>query len=431
MTHMSGKTMKFLDAAIHIADRLVNDAVWHENRCTWMGDDVELIDGDWKVVYQTVDAYLYSGNAGIARFLILSWQETDEEHFIKTALGAIESSLYDVEHSLKESLPIGLYDGLLGIVLVAAEIDSVLPDSPFHDRIAIIINEISRRISVDDDLDIADLLSGSAGNLIGLIKLSGMIEDISLTKECSILADKLIDESHITPYGLYWDKIDGTNIDAGLSGLAHGASGIAYALNEYGRSVEKTRYCNTAQRGFLYERSWFNRKQSNWADIRSIEEENNKDYVQKLSYPVFWCHGAGGIGLARLRAYRLTHDKTMLAEASAALHAATTEAKKVIKDKNLSTFNLSVCHGLGSIIDLFLYAYQVLEEETFLKRARYIGSFSLDISKIGTPQEYWSCGIHGGGETPGLMMGLSGIGYNFLRLYNPEVYTSPVGLEVS
>lgn len=424
--------MKFLATAIDIAHRLVNDAVWYDGRCTWMGDDAALIEGEWKVVYQTVDPYLYSGNAGIARFLMLCWKETQDDIFKKTALGAINHSLYVVENTSNDMLPLGLYDGICGIALIATEIDWLLKQSMFSERVECLISEMALRITSKKE-DISDMLSGDAGILMGLIQLSKMIKNINFKKECDVLAEKLLSQSYHTPYGWYWDKLDALQIEGGLCGMAHGASGVSLALLEYYQLSANKNYLEAMNQGVIYERGWFNRDFSNWADIRNLNNQEENHDSQKLTYPVFWCHGAGGIGLARLRAYVLTGDKNILAEVNAALQAATIHARKILKKskKEVSPeINLSVCHGLGSIIDLFLYAYDVLKDETFLKRARHIGNFSIDISLVDEKEEYWQCGIQGGGETPGLMLGLAGIGYNFLKLHNPLEYPSPIGLEI-
>lgn len=38
-----------------------------------------------------------------------------------------------------------------------------------------------------------------------------------------------------TSYGLYWSDVDMLNANIGLCGMAHGASGMAYALLEAGK----------------------------------------------------------------------------------------------------------------------------------------------------------------------------------------------------
>ncbi|NJL57749.1 hypothetical protein HC928_23425 [bacterium] len=44
--------------------------------------------------------------------------------------------------------------------------------------------------------------------------------------------------------------------------------------------------------------------------------------------------------------------------------------------------------------------------------------------------DHWACGTPTGVETPGLMMGLAGIGYQLLRLANPQSVPSILTLEV-
>ncbi|HYP18471.1 MAG TPA: lanthionine synthetase LanC family protein, partial [Chloroflexia bacterium] len=41
----------------------------------------------------------------------------------------------------------------------------------------------------------------------------------------------------------------------------------------------------------------------------------------------------------------------------------------------------------------------------------------------------WPCGVMGGGENPSLMLGLAGIGYFYLRLYDPDKVPSVLMLQ--
>ena len=59
----------FIDAASQIGRRLVACAIWHEDRCSWTGDEIAYRDGDWRVVHRSVDGWLYNGTSGVARFL--------------------------------------------------------------------------------------------------------------------------------------------------------------------------------------------------------------------------------------------------------------------------------------------------------------------------------------------------------------------------
>jgi len=430
--NITANSQRFLDVALRIGQRLSEDAIWHDGRCTWTGDDVDYVNDEWKVIHQTVDAYLYSGNAGIARFLILCWQASDDDRLRETAMGAIRQSLHFPEQHPGEKLPLGLYDGLTGVALVATDIGHQLQEHEFIEGAQQLTEEICRRIDAGEIPETIDLVSGIAGILTGLVQLAKTTGNPSLYNTCHILSEQLLAQALHTDYGWYWAETAQQDSHAGLCGLGHGAAGIAHALIEYSQMTGDEDCLSAARQAMRYERSWFHPWESNWPDNRDTDEKGEHVSDQELVYPVYWCHGAAGVGLSRLRAYQLTGDKNDLAEAGSAIQVATRHAKQLIKEakrtRRLSAdTNLSVCHGLGSIIDLFVYAHQVLGRDEFLQRARDIGTFCIRIST--GKREYWRCGIHDGGETPGLMLGLAGIGYNFLRLQHPTALT-PAGMVV-
>jgi len=201
-----------------------------------------------------------------------------------------------------------------------------------------------------------------------------------------------------------------------LCGVAHGTSGIVCALLEAHDVSGDASFLQEAGEGMRYERSWFNRRLSNWPDLRQTATQSPAN----PTYSDFWCHGAAGIGMARLRAHALTKSLTPLAEATAAIHAVRPTLERVIHRRRqglVPDWNLSICHGLGSIIELLLYANEVLGAADCLNAARRLGSGALDdLRKHGMD---WPCGVPGGTDTPGLMLGLAGIGLCYLRLGDP------------
>ena len=52
----------FEAAALQIGGRLVDEAVWHDDRCTWLGDDV---GDEGEVVHRSLGPDLYGGTSGI------------------------------------------------------------------------------------------------------------------------------------------------------------------------------------------------------------------------------------------------------------------------------------------------------------------------------------------------------------------------------
>jgi lantibiotic biosynthesis protein len=77
----------------------------------------------------------------------------------------------------------------------------------------------------------------------------------------------------------------------------------------------------------------------------------------------------------------------------------------------------SLCHGLAGNAELFLVGGQLLLEPALHVVAEEIANAGRDQYHV--PRRPWPCGITGGGTTPGLMLGLAGIGYFYLRAADP------------
>jgi len=66
---------------------------------------------------------------------------------------------------------------------------------------------------------------------------------------------------------------------------------------------------------------------------------------------------------------------------------------------------------------LLIYAAQVLNRPDCFAAAQQLGLKRIEAYEMNRLP--WPCGVLGGGETPNLMLGLSGIGYFYLRLHDP------------
>ena len=132
-----------------------------------------------------------------------------------------------------------------------------------------------------------------------------------------------------------------------------------------------------------------------------------------------WCHGAPGIGLSRLRAYQISGDDVYRQEAEVALQTTAQGLQQAILTRQ---GNYSLCHGNAGNAELMMYASDVLGNTDYRAIADQVGRQGIEEhQKSGVP---WSCGVVGGGETPNLMLGLAGIGYFYLRLYDAVRYPS-------
>ena len=131
---------------------------------------------------------------------------------------------------------------------------------------------------------------------------------------------------------------------------------------------------------------------------------------------VAWCHGATGVGLARLRLHQfLPNEPTILGEAEIAIR---TTAATLERPSSPEIRNLSLCHGDAGNADLLLLAGDLLDRPELRRQAETAGVCALEqFEDTASP---WPCGVQGAGETPSLMLGLAGIGQFLLRLCDSE-----------
>src|SRR5262249_36861116 len=130
----------------------------------------------------------------------------------------------------------------------------------------------------------------------------------------------------------------------------------------------------------------------------------------------FWCHGAPGIGLTRLRAYELLRLSQLEEEAHTALNT-TAAALEAIGDVRLENFSL--CHGLAGNSTALLEASTTLPKPSSRWRELAHRIAERGLQAHASPRD-WLCGTHAYGA-PGLMVGIAGIGHFYLRLYEPSL----------
>jgi lantibiotic modifying enzyme len=129
---------------------------------------------------------------------------------------------------------------------------------------------------------------------------------------------------------------------------------------------------------------------------------------------VAWCHGAPGIGMARVDLHRLLpQEPEILAEAETAIR---TTAATLAPAAAQRLGNFSLCHGDGGNADLLIIAADLWDRPELRSQAEAAGDRGIEqFENHGLP---WPCGVSGAGETPNLMLGIAGIGYFLLRLYD-------------
>ena len=112
----------------------------------------------------------------------------------------------------------------------------------------------------------------------------------------------------------------------------------------------------------------------------SIVNNNGQRYwpmsVTDKSYRYWWCHGSPGISLALLKLYESTRD---IWEADIAKSALDGIPKQALSPS--PSMNLSICHGLAGLGEIYLTAFQILKDRVWYERASEIATIIRLLSK--------------------------------------------------
>ncbi|MGH9401083.1 MAG: type 2 lanthipeptide synthetase LanM [Terriglobia bacterium] len=403
---MSSRNPVFLEAADRIGNTLCRDALWAGSRCNWLGDSMEGVQNSWKVVHRVFGPDLYGGTSGVSLFLARLFALTGDKPHRTAAEGGIGQALSRLE-DINPGARIGFYSGLTGIAYALIETGEIL-DRP--DFVAKALKLLEGLLRDDANSQGLDVVSGSAGAIPVLLKIFRAHPNDFLLELATRHAKRLLNTAEKDDTGWSWNTLQ-IPVERNLTGFSHGTAGIAWALLEIFRHTHEEAFRQAAEQALRYERHWFNSEQQNWPDFRSPSGPQANSHAGP-NFMTAWCHGAPGIGLSRLRAYQILGDLILRNEAEIALR--TTE-KALVQPPGQG--NYCLCHGLAGNAELLILASQVLENNDLIQGAEQTGLQGVSIYQKGNLP--WPCGVLGGGETPNLMLGLAGIGYFYLRLYDP------------
>jgi lantibiotic modifying enzyme len=190
---------------------------------------------------------------------------------------------------------------------------------------------------------------------------------------------------------------------------------MAWALLRLATVTGIGRFDTAAREAMAYERHLFVAAQGNWPDLREPSAAIPTPTAAGQTFMTAWCHGAPGIGLGRLTSLPCLEDREMRQDIAVALE--TTRAHGF-------GFNHSLCHGALGNPDLLIEAHVRLGKADLQPHINDIAAMIVaDIRQNG-----WRCGNPLGVESPDLMTGLAGMGYELLRLAEPTRVPSVLAL---
>jgi type 2 lantibiotic biosynthesis protein LanM len=355
----------------------------------------------WRLSPLEVD--LHSGLSGILFFLAWLGKVTGEERYTtlaREALGTVRRRL-DKEQALPRTL--GAF-GDSGVLYALTHLGALWDEPALWDEAEALLPRLSERVAKDEHLDI---FSGAAGCLAVLLVLHRTRPSPRVLELAVRCGERLLETARPMERGHGWVTSLGPRP---LTGLSHGTAGIAWALLSLAEATGQARFHAAAQLALEYERAHFQPEAGNWSDLRA-------DVAEGRCMTAI-CHGAPGIGLARLLSLPYLGAEAERARAELQVAVATTLATGF-------GGNHSLCHGDSGNLEFLVLAEQVLGDVGLGRHRERLAATLLGSLEQSGPL----CGVALGVETPGLLMGLAGIGYGLLRLAAPAQVPSLLALE--
>lgn len=401
---------KYLDVAFDIGKVLCRDAIWSGDMCNWVAPYMEFHEGKWQTITRIPDGNLYGGTSGIALFLGYLYHFTKDEMIKKTAVGAMNQAINNADQ-IHESKRIGFHTGSLGIVYSTIRIGELMPETGFIEKGFDLFKHHLEYYLPNEELDI---LTGSGGAIpifTYFLKEYPQV-DIDFENLIKLHSENIIAKAEKSEKGWSWD-MPNMNAYEHLLGFSHGAAGVALALLEASIALEDESLVEGMKRGFDYEEFWFDETAQNYPDMR---DNHNQPRPASFGFSCQWCHGAAGILLSRCRAWKITKNELFKKQTETAA-STTINSLKQPEIYNLS--NYCLCHGFAGNAACLLYGYETMGNEEWYKMALEVADQGIE--RIYKKDLSWPIGVTNTTlDSPSLMLGNAGIGYFYLRLFDPE-----------
>lgn len=394
-----------LEAARKIAGRIAALAFRGAGGATWLGMNADGLE-TWGV--GPLQGDLYSGQAGVILFLAYLDHIVGGDAATRELVEAAAASwLSDMRTSAPKEQAVGGFVGLGGSLFLLNHLAHLWQRPALLDDAQTLMELLPARIETDT---LYDVLAGSAGCIAALLGWCGTVHHdraLALAIQCG---DHLIDCAQPQAQGWGWPA---RGSEPALGGFSHGAAGVAWALDQLAQATAAPRFREAAAQALAFDRTLHDIEKANWRDLRQRTDEADT----RLVFQTNWCHGAPGIGLARMAMRRNCDDSLLDDEIGTALQ---TTLRQGFGGSHC------LCHGaLGNLELLWSAAHETGAASPWQRRADRQLARVLDDLATGGLQSGLPLNV----ESPGLMTGLSGVGLGLLRAARPDRVPSVLLLE--
>jgi type 2 lantibiotic biosynthesis protein LanM len=391
----------FKAEADKIAAELAQHAIRRGRSAAWIGLDW-LGDSE---VFQLVclGPDLYNGATGIALFLAAHGAVRGHAPSAELAVAGLAHIRRNLNSRsaarFARSLGIGAATGLgsivYGLCVIAKCAGNAALLQEAEGAARLFTDEL---IAADKQLDV---MGGAAGAILALLRVHRDTQsDVALARaircgEHLLAQDRIGEARHRSWIGQGFGG-------SPLNGMSHGASGFAYALASLAAASGREQFADAAAECIAFEDQTYDPARHNWPDLR---------VAGQAAWPCQWCHGAPGIGLARLATGRRIGRNAALGAKLGGARAATDIANAVesVKQAWPGQLDTLCCGTLGGIEFLCEAADRAGAFNDLA--ARRLAAVLANAAANGDYR--WNSGKRQ--FNLGLFRGLAGVGYTALR----------------
>jgi type 2 lantibiotic biosynthesis protein LanM len=392
----------FVAPALDLAEAIRSHAIRTEDgSAAWIAPQY-LVQAE-RYQLQPMDFELYGGTSGVALFLAAAERFAPKSGYGELALAALrplQSTLDRHPDRLTGIMGIGGASGLGSVAYSLLHVSRLLDEPALLEDAHRVTDLISEELIASDRA--LDVIGGAAGAILSSLALYEARPDRRLLEPAIACGGHLLEARTTTDAGLRaWVTDEGMR----TTGFAHGTAGISYSLLRLYGHTRDPRFLEAAKEAIAYEDTQYSPENHNWVDFKEPGEP---------AYQWQWCHGAPGIGLARVGGLGVLDTGQVREDIDLAV--------QTTLDFGVQGVDHPCCGNMGRA-ELLLSAGQrlarpELEEAAranawrVVSRAERTGGFVLHPMLPG--QVY----------NPGFFQGMAGIGYQLLRMARPDLLPS-------
>ena len=414
---MGPETGKYLNAAQRIAEMLCETAIWDGDghACNWIATSP--LPGNPTLRPLSFD--LYDGLGGVALFLAGAHSVFGLQRYRDASVAALRAAHLQAQATPFSSSDLSIFEGRFGLHFVTGQISRMLDVPASNAALTEVFGLLAQVTSQPHSLDV---MGGSAGAICGLLSFEPREFQPHLSPLAAWLGEEILSRADAADGRFGWlptDIAGSVTSSIPLCGLSHGASGMATTLLRLFERSGRDEFLAAARSAFTYEDRAFDPHLGSWPDLRPPDAGAGDTSGRGFDA---WCHGAGGIAIARLQAmrsdihFRDQHRAIATKALERTHHALRASLDGFERDDGL-------CHGVVGLAEICRIGGSALSVAAFSKQAdEAAGAVADRINALGEFRD-WPGDVL---TRPGLMLGAAGVGYslmNFAGARLPSVVT--------